>query len=174
MPRKSEAAAGSAKISGPAQQAQAMGWALVLLRVFVGAKFLQAGIGKLDWIGTESLARQLTQWTTGPNPAALSSYVSVLRQFVLPHAAVFTYLVVFGELLVGIFLILGLLTRAATLPALLMNMSYLLATWNLGAATQGFNEAMLAMELALLLSGAGRLCGLDMTLARKHPQWPLW
>ena len=174
MPRKAEGASAGTLHPGPALRKQAMAWAMVLLRVFVGVSFLEAGISKWGWLGSSGLARQLLQWTTGSHPATLSSYISILRQFVLPHAQVFTYLLVFGEILVGGCLILGFLTRAAALPALLMSMNSLLATWNLGTEWQTLNEAFLVMEITLLLTGAGRFCGLDVTLARKHPQWPFW
>ena len=179
MPRKAEAASsGSARPapsrSTPALPAQATAWAMVLLRVFVGVKLVEAGISRWGWMGTNRLEWQLNRWTTGPNPAALSSYINVLRQFILPHAAVYTYLLVCGEILVGTCLVLGFLTRAATLPALVLSMNTLLVTWNLGPEWQGINEAFLVMELAILLAGAGRRCGIDVVFARKNPQWPLW
>lgn len=175
MPRKAETASGGApSSSGPLLHRQATAWAMVLLRLFVGVQFLQAGISKWSWLGSERLAWQLRQWTTGYNPATLSSYVSIIRQFFLPHAWGLTYVLVIGEILVGVCLALGLLTRTMALPALLLSMNTLLATWNLGPEWQSLNEAFLVMELALLLTGAGRFCGLDVSLARKRPQWPFW
>lgn len=177
MPRKGEAGGGgggSGSRPSALPNARSMAWALLLLRLFVGAKFLQAGIDKWHWLGTNQLAAQLTKWTHGDSPAAYSSYIDFLNRYVMPHAPVFTYLVVLGEVAVGVCLILGLMSRLVALPALMMSINYLLATWNLGASYQGLNEAFIALELALLLTGAGRFGGLDANLAKTRPQWPLW
>lgn len=162
------------KEGGAHQNAPSMAWALLLLRLFVGGMFLRAGVEKWSWLGTTNLSSTLTKWTSGGSPAAYSTYIPFLSRYILPHANNYTYLVVFGELLVGALLILGLATRLAALPALLMSINYLLATWNIGFEWQGINEAFIAIELALLLAGAGRFCGIDMALARKHPHWPIW
>ncbi|HZP81655.1 MAG TPA: DoxX family protein [Chthonomonadaceae bacterium] len=150
-----------------------MALALALLRVFVGVKFLLLGMQKWDWIGTHRLTETLKPWIA-QEPTAFAWHARFLTQTVLPHETLFTYLVVFGEIGVGLCLILGLLTRLVSLLALLMNANYLLAAWALGPTQQGLNQAFLAMELALLLSGAGRAYGLDSRLARKRPRWPLW
>ncbi len=147
---------------------------LALLRVFVGVKFVLAGAHKWDWIGTPQLARLLTGWISAERMTPFGWHIRFLTQTVLPHTSLFTYLVVFGEVGVGLLLTLGLLSRAAALLALVMNANYLLATWALGPAYQGYNEALLAMELAFLVVGAGRAYGLDARLARKRPRCPLW
>jgi uncharacterized membrane protein YphA (DoxX/SURF4 family) len=157
--------------SSPPQNLRLLASALVLLRLFVGVKFLLAGAQKWDWIGTHRLAHTLTAWAAAN---AFPAYARFLTQTVLPQEALFTYLVVLGEVGVGALLLLGLCTRLAALLALVMSANYLLATWHLGPVTQGYNESFLVMELAFLLTGAGRTAGLDARLARKHPGWILW
>jgi len=162
------------KDDGSHRNAPALAWSLLLLRLFVGGMFLQSGIVRWQWLGTDQMKRLLTTWTAGDTPAAFSTYVPFLTKYIIPHAPVFTYLVVLGQIAVGALLILGLTTRLAALPALMMSMNFLLATWNKGYEWQGINEAFIAIELTLLLGGAGRFAGIDVPLARKHPNWPFW
>lgn len=68
----------------------------------------------------------LTQ-TVGPHPAVQGWYGSFLQSFVLPNAAVFSYIVTFGEVLVGLGLIFGVLTGIAAFFGAFMNMNFLLA-----------------------------------------------
>ena len=76
--------------------------------------------------------------------------------------------------MVGALLVLGLLTRAAALVAIALTANLLLATSRQGAAFQIGNEALLAIELAVLIAGAGRSLGMDARLARKRPRVWLW
>jgi thiosulfate dehydrogenase [quinone] large subunit len=54
-------------------------------------------------------------------------YVHFLENFVLPHAKAFSIVVAYGELLVGLGLIVGLLTGIAAFFGGVMNVSYLFA-----------------------------------------------
>jgi uncharacterized membrane protein YphA (DoxX/SURF4 family) len=147
---------------------------MALLRMFLGAKFLQHGIAKWGWMGTGALKQQLVQWTTGDAPAAYVTYIPFLNKYILPHVNVYSYCIVIGELLIGALLVLGLTSRAAALIALFMSANYALATWNAGFEWQAVNEAFMALELAVIITGAGRTAGIDAALARKRPSWPLW
>ena len=63
----------------------------------------------------------------GPHPAVQGWYASFLQSFVLPNAALFAYLVTFGEVLVGLGLIFGVLTSIAAFFGVFMNLNFLLA-----------------------------------------------
>ena len=65
--------------------------------------------------------------SSGPHPAVQGWYASFLQSVVLPNAGLFAYMVTFGEVLVGIALILGLLTGIASFFGVFMNLKYLLA-----------------------------------------------
>jgi len=147
---------------------------MALLRVFLGVKFLQHGIAKWGWLGTGDLKHQLNLWMQGDAPAAYITYAPFLSKYILPHATVYSYLVVLGEIVVGALLVLGLTSRLAALVALFMSANYLLATWNLGFEWQAVNEAFIALEAAILITGAGRTGGIDTALARRRPGWPIW
>ncbi|MDL2342874.1 DoxX family protein [Deinococcus sp. MIMF12] len=111
-------------------------WAL--LRVYVGYEWLVAGWGKVTnpagvWVGEQAgtavsgfLTGALAK-TGGDHPDVAGWYAWFLQHVALPNAAVFSYLVAYGEVLVGVALILGLFTGIAAFFGGVMNASYLLA-----------------------------------------------
>lgn len=109
-------------------------WAL--LRVYVGWQWLQAGWHKVTdpaWVGPQAgtavtgfLQGALAK-TTGERPSVSGWYGSFIENFALPNATLFSYLVAFGEVAVGIALILGLLTGVAAFFGGLMNANFLFA-----------------------------------------------
>jgi len=81
--------------------------------------------------------------------AILRLYVGwqwLLAGYEMPHAATFSYVVAFGELLVGAALILGLLTGFAAFFGGFMNASYLLA------GTVSTNPALFIVQTMLVLA----------------------
>lgn len=103
----------------------------LLLRIWLGWQWLQAGWGKVGspaWTGenagaavTGYLSRVLAQ------QEAPGWYAWFVENVALPNAAVFGWLVAWGEVLVGLGLILGLLTGIAAFFGTLMNLSFLFA-----------------------------------------------
>lgn len=63
----------------------------------------------------------------GEHPAVQGWYADFLQGVVLPNATVFSYMVAFGEVAVGLGLILGILTGIAAFFGVLMNTNFLLA-----------------------------------------------
>ncbi|HEY5350459.1 MAG TPA: TQO small subunit DoxD, partial [Candidatus Lustribacter sp.] len=111
-------------------------WIWVILRVYVGWTWLTEGIDKAQspaWIGAHA-GSFLTVWITkaltktqGAFPDVQGWYAWFLSAIVLPHTAFWSYAVTFGEISVGIALILGLFTGIAAFFGTTMNASYLLA-----------------------------------------------
>jgi len=111
-------------------------WIWMILRVYLGYEWVMAGWGKLGnpaWTG-ENAGAAITgfvngalQKTGGAHPDVQGWYAVFLESVVLPNAAAWGYLITFGELLVGIALILGLFTGIAAFFGSTMNISYLLA-----------------------------------------------
>jgi len=109
-----------------------------LLRLYVGYEWLTAGWEKLTnpagvWVGAKAgsavsgfLHGALSE-TSGEHPDVQGWYGWFLQHVAIPHAAVFSYAVTFGEVLVGVALILGLFTGLAAFFGGFMNASYLLA-----------------------------------------------
>ncbi len=113
-----------------------LSWLWLILRVYVGYEWLSAGLEKLQsaaWVGAKAGAgitgfvNGALQKTTGANPAVQPFYATFLKNVVLPNAAVWGYIITFGELLVGIGLILGIFTGIAAFFGSFMNVNYLLA-----------------------------------------------
>jgi thiosulfate dehydrogenase (quinone) large subunit len=101
-------------------------------------------------------------------------YRPFLEQVVLPNAGLFASLVTWGELLVGVSLVLGLLTRLSAAAALVITLNYMFAkgAW---LWTPSSNDAAFAIiSLALLIGAAGRTLGLDAFVARRWPRSPFW
>src|SRR5687767_5163136 len=82
--------------------------ALVLLRIYLGVVFLVAALPKLEQDFTPGLVGFLQRVALEKGHPFYQEFV---REVVLPNAPVFATLVTWGELLAGLTLIVGLLTR---------------------------------------------------------------
>lgn len=107
----------------------------LIIRLYLGYAWLSAGWHKVtsdQWVGSNAGAG-LTGFVKGAVGKAAEGkdvtgwYASFLENMVLPNATLFSYLVAFGELLVGLGLILGLLTGIAAFFGAFMNASFLFA-----------------------------------------------
>ncbi len=126
-----------------------------IVRLYVGWQWLEAGIQKVEspqWVGSHA-GVALTGFivgalkkTLGPHPDVSSWYAGFLHAVVISHAALFSYIVSFGELAVGIGLILGIFTGIAAFFGAFMNMNYLFA------GTVSINPLLFLLELFLILA----------------------
>ena len=89
--------------------------ALTGLRIAVGALFLIFGEYKV--VGTQFTLGGGFQYWIGRflQEGAYPFMVPVLKNFVLPHATPIAFLVAYGELAIGIALVLGILVRPASI-----------------------------------------------------------
>lgn len=141
-------------------------WYLSILRIYVGYYLFFQGIGKFqrkfakgDWIGRQIgdvATLDLYPW-----------YKTFLQRYVVPHSELFGYLVMIGEIAVGVCLLLGLFTRVSAFIGLVMLVNYYLGP---GMARGGYMLAyqqFYIIALALfVLAGPGRSLGLDGLLFR--------
>jgi uncharacterized membrane protein YphA (DoxX/SURF4 family) len=145
--------------------------ALVLLRVYLGAVFVLAALPQLRADFTPRL-HELIQ-TVGLERGHLF-YQQFLQAVVLPNVEVFARLIAWGEPVIGVLLLLGLLTRLSAAAALLLSLNYMFAKGD-WLWTPSSNDAAFGMiSLALLIGAAGRTLGLDALLARRWPRSPFW
>lgn len=107
----------------------------LIIRLYVGYAWIGAGWHKVTnevWVGDKA-GTAITGFVKGALAKAEGGkdvtgwYASFLENVVLPNAEVFSYFVAFGELLVGLGLILGLLTGIAAFFGALMNATFLFA-----------------------------------------------
>jgi len=102
--------------------------AVAYLRVGVGVLFLMFGEYKV--FGTQfTLGGGFQGWinrflTDGAYPFM----VPVLRGFVLPHGTAIAFLVAYGELAIGLALVLGLVVRAASICGIVYMLALLFAS----------------------------------------------
>jgi thiosulfate dehydrogenase [quinone] large subunit len=105
-----------------------------VIRMNVGAQWFLAGWEKVQdptW-GTSGVALKgfvagALSKATGAHPSVQSWYANFLHDFVLPNAGFFSFLVTWGELAVGLGILVGALTGIAAGFGVLMNLNYLLA-----------------------------------------------
>jgi thiosulfate dehydrogenase [quinone] large subunit len=130
-----------------------MAWLWLLLRVYVGWEWLVAGYNKLissAWVGEHAgtaitgFLTQALQKTAGAHPDVSSWYAWFISTIALPNATLFSYVVTFGELLVGVGLILGVFTTFAALGGIFMNLNYLFA------GTVSINPLLLIVQILLV------------------------
>lgn len=128
-----------------------------ILRVWLGYQWLHAGLEKVvnpQWVGAEAgtavtgFLKGALAKATGDHPAVQGWYAGFIESIALPNATLFSYLVAFGELIVGISLILGVLTYVGLIAGALMNFSYLFA------GTTSTNPNLLLAAFILFYVGA--------------------
>jgi thiosulfate dehydrogenase [quinone] large subunit len=145
--------------------------ALVILRVYLGVVFLVAALPKIQRDVTPEFIGFLEQVAMQRGHPFYQRFV---ESVVLPSASAFAVLVSWGELLVGVTLILGLLTRFSAALALVLALNYMFAKGAWFWSPWSNDAALVAISLALLIGAAGRTLGLDTFLARRWPRSPFW
>jgi len=150
--------------------------AVAVGRIVIGVIFLWAGLEKL--IGTPggfSAVGFLAHGTAGtlgwpfvgagaqgPFNPTMNFWVDLSKNS--GAMAVINFLVVFGELGIGVSLILGLLTRFGAAMGTLMMLLFFVAAWDwaFGIVNQHLTYAVVTFGLAIL--GAGNYFGLDAVI----------
>lgn len=115
--------------------------------VWVGNKAGVAVSGFLNGAIAKSALAEGFDPAKTPHPAVQEWYAVVARDVFLPNATLFSYLVAYGELLVGVALIVGLFTHFAALMGVIMNLAYLFA------GTTSTNPQMLVVGLIIVVAG---------------------
>src|ERR1035437_6975835 len=127
----------------------------LVVRLYVGWQWLIAGYAKIQnqgWVGSKAgvalqgfLTGALSK-SVGAHPDVQGWYAQFLQNFVIHNATAFSYVISYGEFLVGIALVLGLFTGIAAFFGGFMNMNYLLA------GTVSVNPILFLLELFLILA----------------------
>ena len=138
----------------------------VLARVYLGVTFLFSDHGNRQ-------PNELAGFLKFAMKNGYSWYRSFLNAVVLPHSATFGTLVVVAEIYVGIALVLGLTTRLAACVALFLLFNYMCAK---GAVPwgPGIDQSDIVLAIIVLVSGSGRILGVDRILHERFPRVPIW
>jgi thiosulfate dehydrogenase [quinone] large subunit len=142
---------------------------LALVRILTGVMWLAHGIPKFTKSDsfmppagfiTTYVTRGL-QTTTGP-------YHDFLANVVQPNLQLFAELVRLGEVLVGIALVLGVLTRLGGLGGMLLTADYVAARGEIfsPAALQSADFSLFVLSAISLVLPTGRIAGVDAFFTR--------
>lgn len=150
-------------------------FALLLLRIYIGYLFLMAGWDKWSqqppYTTGEDLVHFLNVKLAACEPNTVSS--ALIQRYYLPHAKLFSWLVVLGEMGVGAALLTGTATRLACVAGMFMNLNFFIATGG-SFTTFDNNTFFILIQFALLCSAAGRFMGIDYFLSKKFSNSYLW
>lgn len=143
-------------------------WLLVILRVHLGVILLITDAGKI--FRSAPFSAEMLSFLQGyAMRNASGPYQQFLQHLVIPHAIVFSYLVMAGELVAGISLLLGIWTRAGAAIAMFLFLNFMLAKGRLFWSPDSEDAAIFFSALVCLLGAAGRVWGVDSFLARRWP-----
>ncbi|KAB8131036.1 DoxX family protein [Gracilibacillus oryzae] len=131
---------------------------LAIIRIYLGYQWMTGGWGKITGGGFDAsgFLQGAVEKASGDHPAVQGWWAAFLENVAIPGADIFTFLVMWGEFLVGIALILGIFTNFAALMGIIMNFAFVLS------GTVSTNGQMILLTAFLLVAGynAGRF-GLD-------------
>jgi thiosulfate dehydrogenase [quinone] large subunit len=127
---------------------------LTVLRLYLGYTWITAGWHKLtgdkafDAAGfiKGAIAKPIVE--TGTTEHVYPNFVAFLEHFALPNVKLFNFLIPWGELLIGLGLLLGALTTVAMFFGVFMNFIFLYA------GTVSTNPWMVMLGVIILAAGA--------------------
>src|SRR6185503_19385082 len=143
---------------------QAPAWLLTILRIYLGVILLYTVIGKLTSPAPfvdEMLGFINFEIKAGRPPGF---YLSFLQSVVIPYAVLVSYLVMIGEVIAGLGLLTGTLTRLSAFIALLLFLNYLFAKGRWFWSPDSEDAAVFFIALVLKLGAAGRFLDSIITL----------
>jgi thiosulfate dehydrogenase [quinone] large subunit len=130
-------------------------WIWVIVRLYLGYEWIVAGYDKIvspAWIGPQAgtalsgFINHAISLSTGAHPIVAGWYAYFLQYAILPGASVWSYVVAFGETLVGAGLVLGAFTGIAAFFGFFMNFNYLMA------GSISTNPVLLFLALFIILA----------------------
>ncbi|MGA4721229.1 DoxX family membrane protein [Fictibacillus nanhaiensis] len=131
---------------------------LTIFRLYLGYTWAIAGYekvtGKFDATG---FLHGAVSKATGEHPAVQTWWADFLTHVAIPNVEFFNFIVPWGELLVGLALLLGIFTTFSALMGAIMNFAFLFS------GTVSTNPQMLLLTIFILVAGrnASRWIGLD-------------
>jgi thiosulfate dehydrogenase (quinone) large subunit len=154
----------------PIPSAKTYAWFLTLLRIYAGLFWLSLAIPKFTHASAflppsgsmgVILARALAL-RGGPIHTFLASIVQ-------PHADIFAQLIRAGELVTGVLLLFGILTRLGGLFGVLLGVSALLSqSTTLISGWSSLEATAIAISAISLVLPTGRIFGIDAAWKRSH------
>jgi thiosulfate dehydrogenase [quinone] large subunit len=139
-------------------------WPIVLLRVYTGIFFAYYGFRKI--VGGFA-GSNLEGFLSGRAEDTVGWYRAILEVVVMPAPGLFAFLVAYGELAVGIALIVGLATRYAACCGAFMVLNFWLVKGQ--GVLDAQNHDVIWFVILIVLGGlhAGRVLSVDRRLVKR-------
>lgn len=125
-------------------------WITTIIRLYLAYEWIHGGIEKISsgFSAKGFVMGAISHPVMTPeNTQAYGWYTSFLKGAVAPNINLFSFMVSWGELLVGLGLLFGALATAAAFFGMVMNFAYLLA------GTVSVNPLFLCLEFIILVAG---------------------
>ena len=146
---------------------------LACLRIYLGVILFITVLGKLSRDAPFSV--EMLSFLGGvARRGAFQWYIDFVQQVVVPHAALFSYLVMTGEFVAAVSLLTGTATRVGAAIAMLLFLNFMLAKGRMFWSPDSQDAAVFFIALVVFLSRAGRVWGIDAILAKRWPCSFLW
>lgn len=136
-------------------------WPIEALRIYTGLFFAYHGFNKLQG------DFDVTGFLTAVKEKSFGFYQPLIDSVFLPNAGLFSALVAWGELLVGIALVLGVAVRYASVAGAFMLANFWFAKGMGIFEGQNHDSIWVAIFLVLALVPAGKTLGLDGKLSER-------
>ncbi|WP_435075098.1 DoxX family protein [Halorubrum sp. HHNYT27] len=133
-------------------------WFILALRLMIGLAFFQSGLSKV--LGGEFSAAGYLQNAPAANGSPAAGLFAAMAESSLFLEFV-NVAVPWGELLIGLGVIVGLLTRLAAFWGAFMMLLFYLGNWDIGHGYINGDFAYMLVFLSVAAFGAGRILGLD-------------
>ena len=148
---------------------------MVLVRVLIGAVWLNGGLEKLlnpSFPGQFAASLEAGGFVSQAPPF----FQDFMRGYVVPNAELFAQFMRLGELMLGIALILGLLTKLAAIGSVALSAVILFSQGGVGLGTGlgapeflTINLLVALFSVAILFSPGAKALSLDSLLAGRRP-----
>ena len=148
-------------------------WWLAIARILTGLAWLSHGVPKF----THGAAFMppgglMGDYVTHGLQIADPTYRGFLASVVQPNIAIFAELVRLGEVLVGLSLLLGALTRVGGFFGVFLTLNYIAARGGLlsSSTLQSADFALMLLSFVALVLPTGRVLGVDALLGKRAPK----
>ena len=141
-------------------------WPITVLRLYTGLFFAYYGFGKVRRGG--GFADGLEGFVSSNLDNSFDFMRPFLESVVLPNKALFGILVSWGELMIGVALIVGLATRYASIAGAVMVSAFWFTKGQGFLEAQNHDSVWFMIFLTLAVIHAGRFHSLDAKLADRY------
>ena len=138
-------------------------WPLAMLRVYTGVFFLKYGWGKIT---NDKFADGVVGFLNS-RENMFGFYQGFAESVVIPNKGLFAFLVGWGELALGLALIVGLATRYAAWAGVFMVVNFWFAKGQGFLDAQNHDTIWMMILIALAILPAGHVIGLDARLSER-------